>query len=86
MSCGGVVIGELNGGWTRDGPERGPERITVGPGQMGGVPGVRGLRIPVGKQRILEEYADLEAEDVRKCLRYAAARAMEREPPLPRPA
>ena len=70
------------------------ERITVDPGQMGGVPCVRGLRIPVAtvlrllaggldEQRILADYPDLESEDIRECLRYAAAAAMERELPLP---
>jgi len=70
------------------------ERITVDPGQMGGVPCVRHLRIPVAtvlrllaggmaEQEILAEYPDLELEDVRECLRFAAASAMEREMPLP---
>lgn len=73
------------------------ERITVDAGQMGGVPCVRGLRIPVAtvlrllagglsEQQILGEYPDLEAEDIRECLRYAAVSAMERELPLPRSA
>jgi uncharacterized protein (DUF433 family) len=69
-------------------------RITVDPGQMGGVPCVRHLRIPVAtvlrllaggltEPRILAEYPDLEPEDIRECLRFAAASAMERELPLP---
>jgi uncharacterized protein (DUF433 family) len=69
-------------------------RITVDPASMGGVPCVRGLRIPVAtvlrllaggvdEQTILSEYPDLELEDVRECLRYAAAAALERELPLP---
>lgn len=73
------------------------ERITVDPAQVGGVPCVRGLRIPVAtvlrllagglsEQRILADYPDLEAEDIRECLRYAAATVMERELPLPRSA
>jgi uncharacterized protein (DUF433 family) len=73
------------------------ERITVDPEQMGGVPCVRGLRIPVAtvlrilaggltEQKILSEYPDLETEDIRECLRYAAASALERELPLPRSA
>ena len=64
---------------------------------MGGVPCVRGLRIPVAtvlrllaggiaEPEILRQYPDLEAQDVRECLRYAAASAMERELPLPRSA
>lgn len=73
------------------------ERITVNPNQMGGVPCVRGLRIPVatvlrmlaggmGEQGILAEYPDLEPEDIRECLRFAAVSAMERELAVPRPA
>jgi uncharacterized protein (DUF433 family) len=70
------------------------DRITVDPQQMGGVPCVRHLQIPVatvlrllagGKtdQEIVAEYPDLEIEDIRECLRFAAASAMERELPLP---
>jgi len=60
------------------------ERITVNPNQMGGVPCIRGLRIPVAtvlrmlagglsEQEILDDYSDLQAEDVRACLRFTAA-------------
>ena len=70
------------------------ERITVDPAQMGGVPCVRGLRIPVATvlrllaagwsgERILAEYPDLQDDDIRECLRYAAATALEHELPLP---
>jgi uncharacterized protein (DUF433 family) len=70
------------------------ERITIDPAQMGGVPCIRGLRIPVAtvlrllagglsEDQILAEYPDLEREDIRECLRFAAAAAMERELPLP---
>jgi uncharacterized protein (DUF433 family) len=73
------------------------ERITVDPAQMGAVPCVRHLRIPVATvlrllaggltdREILVEYPDLELADVRECLRFAADSAMERELPLPRPA
>ncbi len=73
------------------------ERITVDSAQRGGMPCVRGLRIPVAtvlrllagglsEQAILSEYPDLELEDIRECLRYAAVSASERELPLPRPA
>jgi uncharacterized protein (DUF433 family) len=73
------------------------ERITVDLAQMGGVPCVRGLRIPVAtvlrlragglaEQAILAEYPDLELEDIRECLRYAAASVPERELPLSRSA
>ena len=72
-------------------------RITVDPAQMGGVPCVRHLRIPVGtvirllagglgEHDILDEYPDLEQEDIRECLRFAAAAVMERELPLPQSA
>jgi uncharacterized protein (DUF433 family) len=71
------------------------ERITVDPSQMGGVPCIRGLRIPVATvvgmladgmstERILEAYPDLVAEDVREALRYASDAVREREIPLRR--
>jgi uncharacterized protein (DUF433 family) len=73
------------------------ERITIDPAQMGGVPCVRHLRIPVAtvlrllaggltEAQILSQYPDLETEDIRECLRFAAVSAMEREMPLPHPA
>lgn len=73
------------------------ELITVDPAQMGGVPCVRGLRIPVAtvlrllaggwsEEKILAEYPDLRVGDIRECLRYAAASALERELPLPQSA
>ena len=69
------------------------DRITVNPNQMGGVPCIRGLRIPVAtivamvadgmrEQEILDAYPDLEADDVREALRYAAEAVRERELPL----
>jgi uncharacterized protein (DUF433 family) len=71
-------------------------RITVNPEQMGGTPCIRGLRIPVatvvgmvaegmGVAEILEAYPDLEPEDIREALRYAALAVQERELPLVRP-
>ncbi|HKI85384.1 MAG TPA: DUF433 domain-containing protein [Thermoanaerobaculia bacterium] len=68
-------------------------RITVRPDQMGGVPCVRGLRIPVAtvvgmvadgmsQTEIVDAYPDLEAEDVREAMRYAAEAVRERELPL----
>ena len=70
------------------------QRITVDPHQMGGIPCLRGLRIPVAtilkmlaaglsEREILTEYPDLESDDIRECLRYAAASALERELPVP---
>lgn len=69
------------------------ERITVDPAQMAGVPCVRHLRIPVAtvlrllagglsEAGVLSEYPDLQLEDIRQCLLFAAS-AMERELPLP---
>lgn len=68
-------------------------RITVNPRQMGGVPCIRGLRIPVAtvvgmvadrmtEEDILKAYPDLEEEDIREALRYAAESVRERELPL----
>ncbi|MDQ2696260.1 MAG: DUF433 domain-containing protein [Pseudomonadota bacterium] len=61
------------------------ERITSDPQQCGGRPCIRGMRIRVtdvlellaaglSHQQILEEMPDLEAEDIRACLRYATRR------------
>ena len=60
---------------------------------MGGVPCIRGLRIPVAaivgmvaegmtEPEILKAYPDLQAEDIREALRYAAEAVRERELPL----
>jgi uncharacterized protein (DUF433 family) len=68
-------------------------RITVNPAQMGGMPCVRGLRIPVAtvvgmiadgmtESEILSAYPDLEREDIHEALRYAAQALRERELPL----
>jgi len=68
-------------------------RITVEPDKMGGVPCIRGLRIPVAtvvgmvaegmsEQEVLEAFPDLELEDIRQALRYAADAVTERELPL----
>ena len=68
-------------------------RITADAGQMGGVPCLRGLRIPVatvvamvadgmGEGEILQAYPDLEAEDIREALRFAAEAVRERQLPL----
>ncbi len=59
------------------------QRITVNPHQMGGVPCLRGLRIPVATvvgmvadgmsdERILKAYPDLTGDDIREALCYAA--------------
>ncbi len=68
-------------------------RITVDPAQMGGVPCIRGLRIPVAtvvgmvaegmsEDDILKAHPDLELEDIHEALRYAAEAVRERELPL----
>ena len=68
-------------------------RITVDPRHMGGVPCIRGLRIPVAtvvgmvaegisEPAILATYPDLQVEDIREALRYAAEAVREREIPL----
>jgi uncharacterized protein (DUF433 family) len=68
-------------------------RITVNPRQMGGVPCIRGLRIPVATivdtvaegisvKEIIKLYPDLEPEDIQEALRYAAEAVRERELPL----
>jgi uncharacterized protein (DUF433 family) len=60
------------------------ERITVNPDQMGGVPCIRGLRIPVSTvvsmvadgmstPEITAALPDLENEDISEALRYAEA-------------
>jgi uncharacterized protein (DUF433 family) len=69
------------------------ERITVNPKQMDGLPCIRGLRIPVStvvdmvatgmsEDEILEAFPDLEREDIREALHYAAAALRERQLPL----
>lgn len=67
-------------------------RITINPEQMGGLPCIRGLRIPVAtvvgmvaegmtEKEILDDFPDLEAEDIREALRFAAEALLERELP-----
>ena len=68
-------------------------RITVKPEQMGGVPCIRGLRIPVAtvvamlaegmtETEILATFPDLTIDDIHEALRYAADAVRERELPL----
>ena len=68
-------------------------RITVNSKQMGGVPCIRGLRIPVStvvgmiadgmtKAEIMKAFPDLEDEDVQEALQYAAEAVRERQLPL----
>ena len=69
------------------------KRITISEGQMGGVACIRALRIPVSTvvgmvaermndAEILAAYPDLEAEDIREALAFAATALRERELPL----
>lgn len=71
-------------------------RITIKANQMGGEPCIRGLRIPVATivgmvadgmsdQQILGSYPDLEGEDIREALRFAAESVRERGLPLVAP-
>ena len=68
-------------------------RVTASPDQMGGVPCLRGLRIPVATivglvaegqttPEILALYPDLESDDVREALLFAAEAVRERALPL----
>ncbi|MFZ0257335.1 MAG: DUF433 domain-containing protein [Gammaproteobacteria bacterium] len=68
-------------------------RITVNPNQMGGVPCIRGLRIPVAtvvgmiadgmnEDEVLKLFPDLGRQDIREALQYAAEAVRERELPL----
>lgn len=58
-------------------------RITIDPGKMGGAPCIRGMRMPVASvvrmiaggmsvEDILHEHPDLEREDIREALEFAA--------------
>ena len=69
------------------------ERVTVEPDKMGGVPCIRGLRIRVATvvvmvaggmsvDEILADHPDLDAEEVREALQYAAESVLNRELPL----
>jgi uncharacterized protein (DUF433 family) len=71
-------------------------RITVNAAQMGGVPCIRGLRIPVAtvvgmvaegmtEAEIVQAYPDLATEDIHEALRFAAEAVRERELPLTSP-
>ena len=71
-------------------------RITVNPQQMGGVPCIRGLRIPVAtvvgmvadgmkEAEILRACPDLVEADITEALKYAAEAVRERELPLATP-
>lgn len=69
------------------------DRITIDADQMGGVPCIRGMRIPVASivgmvadgmdtDAIVRAFPDLEPDDITQALRYAAEAVLERELPL----
>lgn len=69
------------------------DRITVNPKQMDGVPCISSLRTPVAtvvgmiaegmsKEEILNAYPDLEPDDIREALFFAAEALRERELPF----
>jgi uncharacterized protein (DUF433 family) len=69
------------------------DRITVNPKQMGGVPCIRGLRIPVATvvgmiasgmtpDEVVDELPPLVLADVSAALRFAADAVADREIPL----
>lgn len=60
------------------------DRITIEPGKLGGKPCIRGMRISVedvlnivasfpDRRELFENYPDLEEEDLRQALSFAAA-------------
>jgi len=68
-------------------------RITVRADQMGGIPCIRGLRIPVATvvgmvanrmsdDEIIDAYPDLESDDIKEALHFAAEAVRERQLPV----
>jgi len=68
-------------------------RITANPKQIGGIPCIRGLRIPVAtvvgmiadgmtRAEILQAFPDLEEQDLHEALQYAAEAVRERQLPF----
>jgi len=60
------------------------DRITIEPGKLGGSPCIRGLRISVGRvlellatyptrEELFKDFPDLQEEDLRQALEFAAA-------------
>jgi uncharacterized protein (DUF433 family) len=69
------------------------ERIATDPDVMGGMPTIRGLRIPVATvvamvadgmtpAEVVDDLPDLTIDDVAEALRYAAEAVRERQLPL----
>jgi uncharacterized protein (DUF433 family) len=72
-------------------------RISIDKNQMDGVPCIRHLRIPVATvvamvadgmsvDEILESFPDIEKEDIKEALHFAAGAVKERQIPLTIPA
>ncbi|MDI6811444.1 MAG: DUF433 domain-containing protein [archaeon] len=81
------IQSEVGVGWVK------LERITIDPEVMGGQPCIRGLRIPVSliikliaagrtNKDILEDYPELEEEDIKQSLEYAAWTVSEKVLPV----
>ncbi len=60
------------------------DRITIEPGKMNGQPGIRGLRLTVrrvlealstysSREELRSDYPEIEEEDLRQAIAYAAA-------------
>lgn len=69
------------------------DRITFNPAVMGGRACIRGMRVTAAmivrepafgttRERLLEAYPYLEAEDIRQAMEYAAWRLQERDLPM----
>ncbi len=88
QSCPGAVLARLFDPSERVGGNRGMdyrERITIEPGKRSGKPCIRGMRITVSdvldylasgmsEEEILAELPDLEKEDIKAVLAFAAER------------
>ncbi len=94
--CGHDLLGVFRGDGTYDRVVA-YTRITVDPALMGGMPCIRGMRVPVATvvamvadgmtaEEILADLPYLEREDIEESLRFAAEAVRERELPLTRPA
>ena len=68
-------------------------RITIDPNQMAGTPCIRNLRIPVATvvgmvanrmkdEEIVEAYPDLDVDDIKEALLFAAQAVRERQIPI----
>lgn len=90
------VVQPRDGAWTYT-RSMSESRVVADHRIMGGVPCIRGTRIPVATvvglfaegrsvEEILADYPQLSAEDVRAALEFAAAAVSERQVPLTAPA